>query len=178
MISPAIFGLAPSRGRADHIIHDLKDAGFAAGVIGVLFFDRITEADHARSARTPALSAAASESAGPIRGGFAGLVGIGRIVEPGVGSFIAAGPINTALHEVRIGAPGVAIARGLMRLGVAAPISATLEQRIKRDGHFLISVHSIEPEAIRRARGIFEESIAQDIFCTGDAAPAPAGLAS
>jgi hypothetical protein len=165
MTPRSIYCLAPSRGRADRIIHDLKAAEFARTEIGTLFFDRSGSGDRERDSPS---SDAAAQSAGPIRGGLAWIAGIGRLVVPGIGAFFAAGPIIAALHQARNGTPGVAIARGLVLLGVPQQEAARYEQQIRTDGHLLISVHSMNPTRIIQAQGILTEAGAQDIVTTAD----------
>jgi len=166
MSTLSIFCLAASRGSVDRIIHDLKEANFSNTEIGALLFDRNLENDRARELDPRALTGAAAQSAGPIRGGLAWVAGISRLVVPGVGSYIAAGPIIAALHQVRNGTPGVAIARGLTHLGMPSANAAHYERRIKTDSQILISVHTTNPNKILRAREIFTASNAPDICST------------
>jgi hypothetical protein len=154
----AIVSLATSRGRADRIIFDLKAVGFAPTDVGILFFDRVAENPLIRDPRGLPASDAAAQSAGSIRGVFGWIAGIGRLVVPGVGTFVAAGPILTALQQARNSAPGVAISRGLIGLGIPAAQAARFEQRIKTSGHILLSVHTSNPNRILRVREILDAS--------------------
>jgi hypothetical protein len=169
----SIFCLATSRGSVDRIIHGLKEADFFSTEIGALFFDRNPENDRARELDPRALNGVAAQSGGPIRGGLAWVAGIGRLVVPGVGSYIAAGPIIAALHQARNGTPGVAIARGLIHLGMPSAEAAHYERRIKSGSQIMISVHATNPNRIFRAREVFMESNAQDICSTGGAISPP-----
>ncbi len=125
-----------------------------------MFFDRRSDAD--RDLRT--LSTAAAGSADPIRGALAWVDGVAQLVVPGVGSFIAAGPIIAALHQARRSSPGVAIAQGLISLGFPAAVAGRYERRIKSDGSIMISIQTTNPYKIFRARTIFAESNAQEIY--------------
>lgn len=175
MLTSALFCLATSRGRADRIVNELKSAGFLPTEIGVLFLDRNIPSDPGREREVDAgMSPAAARSAGPIRGVLGWVAGIGRRRVPGVGAFIAAGPITPMLHEAHTSSPGVAIAAGLIALGIPASDATRLEQRIKFDGHFLISVHTNDSARIAQTRGIFETSFGEAICTTAETLTTPA----
>jgi hypothetical protein len=169
----SIFCLATSRGRADRIIHDLKDAEFSSTDLSVLLLDANAEGDHAGRGDSRMLTSAAARSAGPIRGGLAWVTGVGRLMIPGAGSFLAAGPIIAALHRACNVAPADAVARGLIHLGVSVAEATPMAQRITADGHLLISVHSTNPDQILRAREIFTVANAQNICTAADDGASP-----
>src|SRR5678815_4320635 len=83
---------------------------------------------------------------------------------PGVGPFIAAGPILAALSGAAVGAAVGGIAGGLIGLGIPEIEAKRYEGKVKA-GNLLISVHTENSEEISRAKDIFTQAGAQDI-CT------------
>jgi hypothetical protein len=91
----ALFGLAESEAQAVSIFNQLKVAGFSDNDISVLFPDEAGTRHFAHEHHTKASEgAAAGAGSGVVIGGALGwLVGIGTLMIPGMGPFIAAGPI-------------------------------------------------------------------------------------
>lgn len=169
MSSKAIFCLAASRWQAENIVDRLKTAGFADKEISVLFAEKkdskeFAERKHTKTPDTKgAEGTAAGAGAGGVVGGTLGLLaGVGSIVIPGAGPFIAVGPIMAAFSGAAVGATVGGIAGGLIGLGIPEVKARHYENRVK-EGFILISVHSDDPEKIHRARLIFEEADAADI---------------
>ena len=153
MSQRSVFCIASSRGRADRIVHQLKEAGFTNQDISALFLDQ-----HAGEQRAPGRKAAAS--AGAIRGVMGWIAGVGRVVIPGVDPLIAAGPMAAALGEVTVGG----VAGGLIDFGIPSVEARCYEARIL-DGAFLISIQSANPDQSDQAREIFAAEGAENI-CT------------
>jgi len=95
---------------------------------------------------------------------------------PGVGPFVAAGPIILALTGAVVGGAGGGLAGALIGMGISEFEASRYERRIK-DGNILISVHTGNSYEINRAKVIFKEAGAQDICTTVEAvtkdSPAP-----
>ena len=102
-------------------------------------------------------------------GALGWIAGIGALAIPGVGPFIAAGPIVAALSGVAIGAAIGGVAGGLIGLGIPEIEAKRYEGKIK-EGNILISVHTDNSEEITRAKAIFTQAGAQDICTTGESA--------
>ena len=83
---------------------------------------------------------------------------------PGVGAFIAAGPLIAALNVAASDSARSGIGEGLIGLGVPKDEARRCEDRIE-DGHILISVHADTAEEVTLAREIFAGLAACDI-CT------------
>ena len=96
------------------------------------------------------------------------IAGIGALAIPGVGPFIAAGPIIAALSGAAIGAAAGGIAGGLIGMGIPEIEAKRYEGKI-RTGNILISVHTDDAGEIARAKDIFKQAGAQDICTTGEA---------
>jgi hypothetical protein len=170
MSKKSVFCIATSRGQADQIVDQLKNANFSNNDISVLFPDKETTRDFAHEKNTKAPEGAVTGAgAGGVVGGALGWVaGIGALAIPGVGPFIAAGPIIAALSGAAIGATVGGIAGGLIGLGIPEIEARRYEGKIKA-GNLLISVHTENSEEITRAKDIFTKAGAQDVCVTGEA---------
>jgi hypothetical protein len=93
---------------------------------------------------------------------------IGALAMPGLGPFIAAGPIMAALSGGAIGAVGGGLTGALVGLGIPEYEAKRYEGKVK-EGGILISVHSDSNDETKRAKDIFKESGAHDISSTGEA---------
>src|SRR6201996_8509121 len=102
----AVMGLVSNTVQAEAVVDDLQRAGFGTNDISVLFPDKTGTRDFAHEQNTKAPEGAiAGVGAGGAVGGTLGLlVGIGALAIPGLGPFIAAGPILAALSGIAAGA--------------------------------------------------------------------------
>ena len=112
--------------------------------------------------------AAAGATSGAVIGGTLGwLAGIGMLAIPGLGPFIAAGPIMAMLGGVGVGATVGGLAGALIGMGIPEYVATRYEGRIK-GGCILLSVHADDSEWIRKAKTILESTGADDISSTGE----------
>ena len=169
MSKKSVFCIASSREQANRIVDQLKAANFSNNDISVLFPDKGTTRDFAHEKHTKAPEGAvAGASTGAVIGGALGwIVGIGALAIPGVGPFIAAGPIMAALGGAAVGAGAGGIAGGLIGLGIPEIEAKRYEGKVKA-GNLLLSVHTENSEEITRAKDIFTKAGAQDICTTGE----------
>ena len=170
MSKKSVFCLATSRDQAERIVDQLKAANFSNNDISVLFPDKGTTRDfaHEKNTKAPEGAVAGAGTGGVIGGALGWIVGIGALAIPGVGPFIAAGPIMAALSGAAIGAAAGGIAGGLIGLGIPELEAKRYEGKIK-EGNLLISVHTDNSDEITRAKDIFSRAGAQDICTTGEA---------
>ena len=96
------------------------------------------------------------------------LVGIGALAIPGLGPFIAAGPIMAALSGAAAGAALGGITGALIGFGIPEYEAKRYEGKLK-EGNLLISVHTDDSTERDRAKTIFEEAGAEDISYTEEA---------
>ena len=96
------------------------------------------------------------------------LIGIGSLAIPGLGPFIAAGPIMAALSGAAIGAAVGGLTGALVGMGIPELEAKQYEAKL-REGNILISVHTETSEERDRAKEIFERGGAHDISSTGEA---------
>jgi len=172
MSKKAVFGIAQTEDRAIRIVNELKVANFSNNAISVLLPDKRGTKDFAHEQHTKAPEGAATGGVtGGVLGGALGwLVGIGALAIPGVGPFIAAGPLMAALGGAAVGGAVGGIAGALVGLGIPEYEAKRYEGKI-RDGNILISVHADDSDQVKRAKEIFERAGAQDISTTGESSP-------
>jgi hypothetical protein len=165
----AVFAIARNEDQAIRIADQLKAAGFSGNDISVLLPDKGGSRDFAHEQHTKAPEgAAAGAGTGAVLGGALGwIVGIGALAIPGVGPFIAAGPIMAALAGAGVGAATGGIAGGLIGLGMPEYEAKRYEGKVK-DGNVLMSVHTQDSKERERAKEIFTNAGAEDIAYTGE----------
>src|SRR5271165_1406827 len=178
MSKKSVFCIATSREQANRVVDQLKAANFSNNDISVLFPDKDTTRDfaHETNTKAPEGAVAGAGTGGVIGGALGWIAGIGALAIPGVGAFIAAGPIIAVLSGAAVGAAVGGIAGGLIGLGIPEIEAKRYEGKVKA-GNLLISVHTENSEEISRAKEIFTEAGAQDICTTGEAGVPKAGRA-
>ena len=166
----AVFGIYPSYATVESGVDGLKAAGFSNRDISVLFPESAGTRDFAHEKGTKAPEgAAAGASTGVILGGAMGwLVGVGALAIPGLGPFIAAGPIMAALAGAGVAGTVLGVAGALVGLGIPEYEAKLYEGRVK-DGGILLSVQSDSSDWTKRAKLILEATGAQDIASSSEA---------
>jgi len=166
----AVFGIYPDQLTAEDGVDSLKDSGFRSTDISVLFPDNQGTRDFAHEKHTKAPEGAvAGGSSGAVIGGALGwLAGIGALAIPGVGPFIAAGPIMGMLGGIGVGTAIGGVTGALIGLGIPEYEAKRYEGRIRRGG-ILLSVHCDDPDWARRAKNILNQTGAEDVAAAGEA---------
>jgi Protein of unknown function (DUF3341) len=167
----AVFGIYPDYVTVDNAVNELQAGGFRNTDISVLFPENEGTKDFAikKGTKAPEGTAAGATTGAVIGGGLGWLAGIGALTIPGIGPFIAAGPIVAALAGVGVGGALGGITGALIGMGIPEYEAKRYEGRIKNGG-ILLSVHSDNSEWTKRAKKILEQTGAEDIASTGEAA--------
>jgi uncharacterized protein YcfJ len=162
--------------QAETIIRNLQAAGFSGKDISVLMADKGGTRDFAVEHNTKAPEGAATGAGtGALVGGtFGWLLGIGALAIPGLGPFIAAGPIMAALGGAAVGGTVGGLTGALVGMGIPEFEAKKYEGKVK-SGSSLISVHSDDSNQTKRAKEIFERAGAKDITTAGEAAVPSSG---
>lgn len=171
MSKKSAFCIVTHRNQAELLVERLQSAGFSNNDISVLFPDESTTRDfgHEKNTKAPEGIATGVGTGGAVGGALGWLAGIGALAIPGVGPFIAAGPILAALSGAAVGAAVGGIAGGLIGLGIPELEAKRYEGKIKA-GNILVSVHTENSDEIKAAERIFKSVSAEDICVTGEAA--------
>jgi len=165
----AVFCIVRDYTQAARIVGDLKTAGFSNNDISVLMPDKGGTRDfaHEHSTKAPEGAATGAGAGGLLGGALGWLAGIGALAIPGVGPFIAAGPIMAALGGAAVGGTVGGLTGALIGLGIPEYEAKQYEGKI-RNGNILISVHSENADEVSRAKKIFKDSNAMDISTSGE----------
>jgi hypothetical protein len=163
----AVFGIYKTRPEAEKAVDSLKTDGFLTSDISVLMPENSSSHEFAHTKGTKAPEGAATgASAGAVIGGTLGLLaGIGVLAIPGIGPFIAAGPIMTAMAGVGVGGAVGGVTGALVGLGMPEYEAKRYEGFVKNGG-ILLSVHTDNSEQISKAKACLEKSGAHDISAT------------
>src|SRR5205085_2488345 len=137
----------------------LRNAGFRSTDISVLFPENLGNKDlaHEKSTKAPEGATTGGASGGVIGGALGWLAGIGALAIPGLGPFVAAGPIMGLLSGLGAGAAVGGIAGALVGMGIPEYEAKRYEGRV-REGGILLSVHSDNSDWTKRARQILEQT--------------------
>lgn len=165
----AVFGIYQTTAQAERAVDDLVRAGFPSADISVLLQDYRGTRDFAHQKDTKAPEGTTTGvTAGGIIGGTIGvLAGIGAIAIPGVGPFIAAGPIMAALAGVGAGGVVGGIIGALIGMGIPEYEAKRYEGRLKNGG-VLLSVHCDTSDEIDMAKKILKQTGAEDVASSGE----------
>jgi hypothetical protein len=166
----AVFGIYTDRSSVDRAVEALKAGGFSNNDISALFPENQGTKDfaHEKSTKAPEGATTGAGTGALLGGGLGWLVGIGALAIPGLGPFIAAGPIMAALAGAGVGGAVGGLTGALIGMGIPEYEAKRYEGRVK-DGGILLSVHSDNSDEIKRAKEILERTGAQDISSTGEA---------
>jgi hypothetical protein len=166
----AVFGIYPSHASAEAAVDTLKNAGFRNTDISVLFPDNQGTKDFAveKETKAPEGATTGGVTGGVIGGALGWLAGIGALAIPGIGPFIAAGPIMGMLGGIGVGGVVGGLAGALIGMGIPEYEAKRYEGRIRKGG-ILLSVHCDSSDWVKRAKTIVEQTGAEDIASAGEA---------
>lgn len=167
----AVYGIYRYVSEVEIAVDSLRELGFRNTDISVLLPENEGTKDFAHKKETKAPEgAAAGAGSGALVGGALGwLAGIGALAIPGLGPFIAAGPIVGLLAGVGVGGTVGGLVGAMVGMGMPEYEAKRYEGRIK-EGGILLSVHCDSSDWVKRAKEILEQTGAQDIASAGEAA--------
>ena len=167
----SVFGIYPNIAQAERGVDALVNGGLSNDDISVLAPDQQGTKDFAHEKHTKAPEGATTgAAAGGALGGTLGLLaGVGALAIPGLGPFIAAGPIMGALAGLGVGGAVGGFVGALVGMGVPEYEAKRYEGRVK-DGGVLLSVHCATSGEVTRAKQILEQTGAEDISSSGEKA--------
>lgn len=163
-MTTAVFGTAKSEEVARHIVDDLKNRGIVPDNISALFPEKSTSQNFAEEQNTkmPEGASTGAGLGGVLGGGLGWLVGVGTLAIPGLGPFIAAGPIMAALSGAAAGAAVGGLTGALIGLGIPEHEVKHYEEKIGQ-GNILLSVQASDATEAEQIRQIFERDGASDV---------------
>src|SRR6202162_5893165 len=163
----AVFGIYKTRTIAETAVDELISAGFPSADVSVLLPDvqSTRELAHEKNTKAPQGTTTGVAAGGAIGGTLGVLAGIGAIAIPGVGPFIAAGPIMGGLAGLGVGGAVGGIVGALVGMGIPEYEAKRYEGRVKNGGT-LLSVHCDTSAQITRAKDLLKTTGAEDIAST------------
>ena len=170
-IKKSVWGIYPTRLALEGAIDRLRQKGFLSSDISVLLPEDIGPKDLVTEKSTKAPEGAATRAgSGVLIGGALGwLAGIGALALPGLGPFIAAGPLMASLAGLGVGGVIGGITGALIDAGIPEYEAKRYEGRLRlMKGSILVSVHCDKPEEIEHAREIMERTGGADLSVSSE----------
>jgi hypothetical protein len=159
-----VYCIYPTFGSTEFAVDILRLAGFRSEDISVLFPANIGSESfiHVKNTKTAEGASAGAGTGAMVRGALGWLVGMGTLAIPGLGSFIAAGPIMDALAGAGVGGTGGGIAGALTGMGIPE-YEALWYEGLVNGGSILLSVHSDDSGWAKQAKEILEGAGAEHL---------------
>jgi hypothetical protein len=173
----AVFGIYRGRTQAESAVDRILAAGFSQNDISVLLPDAQSSKEfaHEKNTKAPEGTTTGVATGGAIGGTLGLLAGVGALAIPGLGPFIAAGPIMGALAGLGVGGAVGGLIGALVGMGIPEYEAKRYEGRVK-DGGVLLSVHCDTSEEISRAKDLLKQTGAEDISSAGEKAVSSHGV--
>jgi hypothetical protein len=165
----AVYGIYATQAEAENGVDQLLAAGFRNEDVSVLMQDNVGTKDfaHEKATKAPEGTTTGAITGGAIGGTLGLLAGIGALAIPGLGPFIAAGPIMATLAGIGSGGVVGGLVGALAGMGIPEYEAKRYEGRIKGGG-ILLSVHCDNNDWISKAKDILKESGAEDVSSSGE----------
>ena len=165
----AVFGIYRTRSQAEQAVDTLVNNGFRTVDISVLMPENAGTKDfqHEKNTKAPEGATTGVTVGGAIGGTLGLLAGIGALAIPGLGPFIAAGPIMGALAGIGTGGVVGGLIGALVGMGIPE-YEAKRYEGLVRDGGILLSVHCDNSEWVGRAKDVLARTGATDISSAGE----------
>ena len=165
----AVFGIYKSVPQAELAVDRIIAGGFSNNDISVLLPDNQStkEFAHEKNTKAPEGTTTGGVTGGVIGGTLGLLAGIGALAIPGVGPFIAAGPIMGALAGLGAGGAVGGLIGALVGMGMPEYEAKRYEGRVKAGG-VLLSVHCDTSDEISLAKELLKSTGAEDISSSGE----------
>jgi hypothetical protein len=173
-IKKSVWGIYPTRLALETAIDRLRENGFLSSDISVLLPENLGPKDLVTEKSTKAPEGATTGAgSGVLIGGALGwLAGIGALALPGLGPFIAAGPLMASLAGLGVGGVVGGITGALIGAGIPEYEAKRYEGRLTK-GSILVAIHCDKPEEISHAKEILERTGGDDISVSAEE-PTPA----
>jgi len=168
-MNKSVYCIVKTGVQAENIVAELRTAGFTSDSISVLLPDTGTSKDfaHEKSTKAPEGATAGGAAGLGVGAALGWLAGIGALAIPGLGPFIAAGPIMAALGGAAVGGAAGGLIGALTGLGIPEFEAKRYKDKIGA-GNILISVHTDDGKQRDVAKDVFKRNGAEDISTGGE----------
>ncbi len=159
----AVFGIYSNRAKVETALNELRDAGFINTDISLLAAEKTaSDLGFKKTTKAPEGATTGGLTGGIIGGVLGWLAGVGLLSIPGIGPFIAAGPIMALLAGAGTGGTIGGIAGALTGIGMPEYEAKRYENRIAL-GEILLSVHTKDSISKDRAEDILKRTGGMDV---------------
>ena len=161
-----VFGIYASRLAVENATDSLMRAGFPD--ISVLMPETLGGAKYMgteKATKAPEGAAAGVTAGGLIGGTLGALAGVGLLAIPGLGPFIAAGPIMAGLAGLGVGGAVGGVTGALIGMGIPEFEAKRYEGHLQKGG-ILLSVHCDTPGEIMRATEVVKSTGGEEVTST------------
>lgn len=165
MSNKAIVGIAKSSAQVENTVVDLqRNALVSSEDISVLIPDSgaTPELGTVKATKAPEGATTGAVTGGVVGGTVGLLAGIGALAIPGLGAFIAAGPLLAALSGAAAGAATGGVVGALVGLGIPEYEAKAYENRLKAGG-YLVAVHVETSARGKEIREVLKRNNLEDI---------------
>src|SRR6202166_3960801 len=163
-----VFGIYSTRVAVENAVDSLVRSGFLTSDISVLLPESLggpKDMGTEKATKAPEGTAAGATTGGIIGGTLGVLAGVGLLAIPGLGPFIAAGPIMAGLAGLGVGGAVGGVTGALIGLGIPEFEAKRYEGRLQKGG-ILLSVFCYTGEEIKRAKEVLKSTGGEDISST------------
>jgi hypothetical protein len=167
----AVFGIYSTRTAVENATDSLVKTGVPVSDISVLLPESLggpKDMGTEKATKAPEGTAAGVTTGGVIGGALGVLAGVGLLAIPGLGPFIAAGPIMAGLAGLGVGGAVGGFTGALIGMGIPEFEAKRYEGRLQKGG-ILLSVHCDTSDEIKRAKEVLKQTNAEDVSSTGEA---------
>lgn len=170
----AVFGIYVSRDQCEQAADELINSGFSPADLSVLLPENLASATNVaveKSTKAPEGASAGAASGATIGGALGLLAGLGALAIPGLGPFLASGPLIGALAGIGVGGAVGGFAGALIGLGIPEYEAKIYEGRLQKGG-ILFSVYCDSVAHVKTARETLTRTGAQEVAAASEASPA------
>jgi hypothetical protein len=170
----AVLGIYSTRSATENAINALRENNFESTDISLLLPESLGTKELVTEKETKAPEGATvGAGSGAVIGGALGwLMGIGALAIPGLGPFIAAGPIMATLAGVGVGGAVGGFSGALVGLGLPEYEAKRYEGRMQKGG-ILLSIHCDSSEEVDVAKDIMKRTGGEDISTISESSHGP-----
>src|ERR1700688_2434099 len=165
-----VFGIYSTRVAVENAVDSLVRSGFLTSDISVLLPESLggpKDMGTEKATKAPEGPAVGATTGGVIGGTLGLLAGVGLLAIPGLGPFIAAGPIMAGLAGMGGGGAVGGVTGALIGMGIPEFEAKRYEGRLQKGG-ILLSVHCDTAGEITRAKEVLKATGAEDVSSTGE----------
>lgn len=165
----SVFGIYLTRNDAEAAVDALKAVNFTDSDISVLLPQEVESQSlpTQRTTKAPAAATAGAGSGAVVGGTIGWLAGVGALVIPGLGPFLAVGPMVATLLGAGVGGAVGGAAGGLIGLGIPEREAKLYEGRLLK-GAILVAVQCGSADLAAQAKSVMAETGAEDVSVSTD----------